>query len=71
MKKEFALLACVLLLGISCTDQSTELTDEQKATIISEVEDQLEGMVNAANQLDVDAFFHIGVKMSLFPLVTV
>lgn len=56
MKKVFPFLACILLIGICCTNQSTELTDEQKATIISEVGNQMEKIRSTINQLDIDAW---------------
>lgn len=56
MNKIILFVACAFLLGISCSKESTELTDEQKATIISEVENQMEGRLSAASQLDVDAY---------------
>jgi ketosteroid isomerase-like protein len=56
MKKVFPFLTFVLLLGISCSNQSTELTDEQKVTIQNEVQVQMDGKITAARQLDADAF---------------
>ncbi|MBN2300849.1 MAG: nuclear transport factor 2 family protein [Acholeplasmataceae bacterium] len=56
MKKVFPLLACILLLGISCTEQTTELTDEQKATIVDEVDSQQQGIMSTINQLDIDTW---------------
>ena len=54
MKKVFPLLTCVLLFGISCSEQSTELTDEQKATIISEVENQYRNAISDLSTLDME-----------------
>jgi hypothetical protein len=56
MKKVFPFIICVLLLGIACSEESKELTDEQKTTIISEVEKQMDGKLSAAIQLDFDAY---------------
>ena len=53
MKKVLPFLACVLLVGISCNKQSTELTDEQKAAIISEVENQFIKGISELNTLDI------------------
>jgi len=52
MKKVFSILVCVLLLGVSCNQQSTELTDEQKAAIIAEVGIQVDGYQSAVAQVD-------------------
>ena len=56
MKKVFLFLACVLLLGISCTEQSTELIDEQIATIISEVEEQYTEGISNLSTLDMQVW---------------
>ena len=55
MNKVILFLTCVVLL-ISCTEQTSELTDEQKATIISEVGDQVDGFQSAAIQLNFEAW---------------
>ena len=54
MRKVFLFLACTLLLGISCSEQSTEFTDEQKAVIEQEVEEQFREYVSVRNQLNFD-----------------
>jgi hypothetical protein len=56
MKKVLPFLACALLLGISCSKQSAELTDEQKTTIISEVGAQVDGFLSAAIQLNFEGW---------------
>lgn len=50
-------LACVLLLVISCREQSTELTDEQKAAIIAEVEDQYADAISNQSTFDIERCF--------------
>ena len=54
MKKAYLLIGCILLLGISCTEQSTELGNEQKATIISEVEDRYIEVATDLSTLDME-----------------
>ena len=56
MKKLFPLIICVLFSGISCTQQSTELNNDQKATIITEVTSQMDGIQSAINKLDINAW---------------
>ena len=56
MKKVFPFIICVLLLGISCSNQSTELTDEQKATIISEVGEHVDGLTSANAQFNSEGW---------------
>lgn len=56
MKKVFLVIISILFVGISCTEQSTELTDEQKAAIISEVEDQARGVISAGMVLNSEEF---------------
>ena len=54
MRKVFLFLACTLFIGISCNQQSTELTDEQKVTMISEVENLYAEMVSDLSTLDME-----------------
>jgi len=54
MKKLFLILFCAILLGISCNEQITELSDEQKASIISEVEKQYAKVVTDLSTLDME-----------------
>lgn len=58
MKKLIFLFCITTTLIISCTShqKETELTEEQKAAIIAEVEEQMDGKFGAANQLDADAY---------------
>lgn len=56
MKKILPFIICVLLVGVSCTQQSTELTDEQKATIISEVGEHVDNLTSAAIQLNFEGW---------------
>jgi len=56
MKKVFPFIFSVLLLGVSCSNQSTDLTDEQKATIISEVGEQVDGLQSVISKLDFEAW---------------
>ena len=55
MKKLILFLSCALIL-ISCTDQTSELTDEQKATIISEVGAHVDLYLSAAIQLNFEVW---------------
>jgi len=54
MKKVFLFLTCAILLGTSCSQQSTELTDEQKATMISQAEEQYVEGVSNLSKLDME-----------------
>lgn len=54
MRKVFLFLACTLFIGISCNQQSTELTDEQKETMISEVENLYAEVVSDLSTLDME-----------------
>ena len=57
MKKLVILTTIIALFLCSCAkNTTTELTAEQKATIISEVENQMDGKLSAAVQLDIDAY---------------
>jgi len=76
MKKVFPFIICVLLLGISCSNQRTELTDEQKATIISEVENQYRNVASDLSTLDIekwsqpyskDNFISVNSLVNYFP----
>jgi hypothetical protein len=76
MKKVFPLIICVLLLGISCSNQRTELTDEQKATIASEVENQYRNVVSDLCTFDIekwsqpyskDNFISVNSLVNYFP----
>ena len=62
MKKVFPFIICVLLFGVSCSNQSTELTEEQKVTIQNEVNTEFEKLVNAIQQLNYDSFSELYSK---------
>jgi len=54
MRILFLCLASTLLIGISCSEKGTELTDEQKATMISEVENLYAEVVSDLSTLDME-----------------
>lgn len=56
MKKIFLLLPYILLLEISCSVQSTELSEKQKIAIIAEVKDCMDGKLSATSKIDAKAY---------------
>jgi hypothetical protein len=62
MKKVFPFIICVFLLGISCSEKSTELTEEQKTTIQNEVNNEFEKLVNSIQQLNYDSWSELYSK---------
>ena len=51
----FCSIATVLLISCSAPTE-TELTEEQKAAIVAEVESQYDGLVSTINEIDIDAW---------------
>ncbi len=54
MKKIIPLLACILIIGVSCNEPTSELTGEQKAAIASEVEEEFVNVISNLSLLDME-----------------
>jgi hypothetical protein len=54
MKKIIPLLACILTICVSCNETTSELTGEQKAVIVSEVEGEFVELISNLSLLDME-----------------